>query len=744
MLIASPVLGISEPGYDLREEIGRQAIEPSRAQLEEFLAIQAIYPDLAATYDTYSGATRTLYNMTGFVTEPGGTETALERAFDYAEANTLLLGLEPADLFGLELTDEVFSAVDGVTHVYFRQRYADIPVYNGQLHVNVTADNRILSVNNSFVPDLAGSANAEYPVLVAAVALVLAAAEIDLEPDLPPVVDPTSLEPGVTLLNAPGISSEPVAARLMWLPIQRGQTRLVWNFLIYTPDGVHAYDINVDAETGVTWTRFDMVKSASYRGYERPTESPSHSSPAAPADGRVVINDPQAAAPIPSPHGWHSTGSQSWTIHRGNNVHAYDDRAGRNVPPTSEPNCGAGLNCSFAINLNGQPSAYTSASVTNAFYWLNLAHDIQYLYGFDEKAGNFQVKNFGRGGKAADALIVEVQDPHDTNNGAFYPRADGQPSKIEFFEWDHTNPRRDSALDNLVVVHEFGHGVSLRQVGGPSNVSCLENTQSPGEGWSDWLGLVYTAKTTDVGTAARGVGTYLRGQTPAGGGERAEKYSTNESVNSWRYSDFSVYRNQVHNRSAIWAQGLWEVYWALVGAHGAGDLHEPPQGSQARGNHRAMRYVNQGMKNTPCSPTFLDARDGIVQAAQAAYSGTDVCRLWQSFASYGMGTNAETLGPNHAYPTDGFAVPSGCAFSVVIDGPENLNTGEVGVFQAIVTNAPGPKSYQWYWRRLATSAWLIGPTTMTFSRSFTDNSEVRVDVTSAGQTVSARRPVFVN
>ena len=42
----------------------------------------------------------------------------------------------------------------GATHIYLRQRYRGLPVYNAQLHVNVNRDGRIISVNNSFLPGL--------------------------------------------------------------------------------------------------------------------------------------------------------------------------------------------------------------------------------------------------------------------------------------------------------------------------------------------------------------------------------------------------------------------------------------------------------------------------------------------------------------------------------------------------------------------------------------------------------------
>ncbi len=52
-------------------------------------------------------------------------------------------------------------------------------------------------------------------------------------------------------------------------------------------------------------------------------------------------------------------------------------------------------------------------------------------------------------------------------------------------------PDRDSDLDNGVIAHEYGHGISNRLTGGPSNVSCLNSTvhlEHMGEGWSDYFG----------------------------------------------------------------------------------------------------------------------------------------------------------------------------------------------------------------------------------------------------------------
>ena len=112
----------------------------------------------------------------------------------------------------------------------------------------------------------------------------------------------------------------------MLLPIRQGEARLVWNFQIHTLDEEHLWDYTVDADTGQVWTRFDWVAGDQYRVYPRPAESPNHTTPLPPSDGRVLVVNP--ANTTASPFGWHDTngaaGAES-TLTTGNNVEAYTD-----------------------------------------------------------------------------------------------------------------------------------------------------------------------------------------------------------------------------------------------------------------------------------------------------------------------------------------------------------------------------------------------------------------------------------
>ena len=93
----------------------------------------------------------------------------------FIRSNVAALGLEPSDLKDYVVTDVVYSRVTGATHIYLQQRHAGIPVYNGQLHVNVNRAGRIISVNNSFLPALAQSVRTLQPRMPLAEAVSAAA-----------------------------------------------------------------------------------------------------------------------------------------------------------------------------------------------------------------------------------------------------------------------------------------------------------------------------------------------------------------------------------------------------------------------------------------------------------------------------------------------------------------------------------------------------------------------------------------
>src|SRR5262249_4088399 len=215
--------------------------------------------------------------------------------------------------------------------------------------------------------------------------------------------------------------------------------------------------------------------------------------------------------------------------------------------------------------------------------------------------------------------------------------------RMQFYLWNITDPERDSALDSTVIVHEFTHGLSNRLVGGGSG-TCLGNVETPAEGWSDWYALALTTLPTDTATTPRGIGTYVVGQKRDGAGIRLTPYTTDTNVDPATYG-FLETLPDAYEVGWVWASMLWEVYWGLVDAHGFNpDLYGD---WTTGGNNLAIQLVTDGMRLTPCNPSFEQARDAIIQADQALTGGKNKCILWRAFAKRGLGLSAKQTSPTN-------------------------------------------------------------------------------------------------
>ena len=248
-------------------------------------------------------------------------------------------------------------------------------------------------------------------------------------------------------------------------------------------------------------------------------------------------------------------------------------------------------------------------------------------------------------------------------------------------------PERDSDLDAGVIAHEYGHGWSNRLTGGPATVSCLQNAEQMGEGWSDFLALSFTALPSDTPTTARGVGTYVSFQPTTGGGIRPRPYTTDISVNEFTYGSIpggvaSGVLTVPHGIGFVWNTMLNEVYWNLVAKHG---FNPDIYGAWSTGgNNLALRLVSDGLKSQPCSPGFVDGRNGILAADLALTGGENQCAIWRGFAKRGLGFGASQGSSNSV--TDGspsFNLPVTCTaqfggFQPPIAAPPVLNEANAG------------------------------------------------------------------
>ena len=218
--------------------------------------------------------------------------------------------------------------------------------------------------------------------------------------------------------------------------------------------------------------------------------------------------------------------------------------------------------------------------------------------------------------------------------------------------------QKDGSLDNGVIAHEYGHGISTRLTGGRFNPGCLGNLEQMGEGWSDWFALMITIQEGQDGTDARGIGTYVKNQSTSGPGIRPTRYSTEFSVNPSTYNTITNYSNteSPHRTGYVWATMLWDLSWAFIDQYGYDDDLYNGTG----GNNIVMQLVIDGLKLQGCFPGFVDGRDAILMADEIANNGENRCLIWETFARRGLGVDADQGSVDDR--TDGtasFDVPAG-------------------------------------------------------------------------------------
>ncbi len=232
----------------------------------------------------------------------------------------------------------------------------------------------------------------------------------------------------------------------------------------------------------------------------------------------------------------------------------------------------------------------------------------------------------------------------------------------------------NGALDNTIVIHEWGHFLSQRLV-------TLNNNQggSMGEGWSDFLALLAIVKERDRGVAGNehfqapyAIGQYVSSVQPAlyPFGLRRYPYSTDLRKNPLTFKHIrngvglpknvraapgtdmkGTNNSELHNSGEVWASMLWEAYTLL--------LNDSARLSFSEAQNRMLDYLVASLKLTPVNPTFLDARDALLAVVKVR-DIADYELFWQAFAKRGAGINAKAPGKyskNHVGVVEDFTAP---------------------------------------------------------------------------------------
>ncbi|KAH9029338.1 Fungalysin metallopeptidase-domain-containing protein [Lactarius deliciosus] len=358
-------------------------------------------------------------------------------------------------------------------------------------------------------------------------------------------------------------------------------------------------------------------------------------------DGFVMTTDPQNLNV--SPNGWHQEFTDTTNSTDGNNVIAYTGSGLETTAVETSPV----LNFNYVTDFTQDPiiGTNTPAAITNAFFVVNCFHDFAYMYGFTEATFNFQSNNFNKSGEEYDRVLVSVQDTEGINGADFAVLPDGQYSTMRLFLFVDFFPRRDSALQNDIIIHECQHGESNRMTGG-GTARCFQTLEAAAvsEGYSDAMADTLSQEQNSNNYVHDFVFGALVSVNATG--FRRYPYSVSSDVNPLRYSSLNGMTDS-HAMGEVWANTLHNVYATLIDAFGRGS-----DVTQAQGNIVFYHLLFDALLLQPCNPSFVQTRDAWIQADAKRYNGSHACLLWKDFASKGLGVKAANYIDDDSVPPE--------------------------------------------------------------------------------------------
>ncbi|HEX4949391.1 MAG TPA: M36 family metallopeptidase, partial [Blastocatellia bacterium] len=614
--------------------------------------LQTEHPRTVIRWSSLTGTPSRITNQAEAITAPSQSDAdTVGRRFVRNHARLFRLRAEEVDKLKIKRRDR--SARNGVTHLTYEQQVSGIEVFQDHFKVHVDRNGSVLATSGELMPEAERRINRTTPRLNNLAALRAAArfAGVETTINSTPRTESQTAERSVTFGAIPNVASE-TNGRLVYFPLTAKTLRLAWEFTLWMQDTPDVYLIVVDAERGTLLYRYNCTNYENPHGLVFSGESPRPNAPQITTDPTSVERQdaPFNGAPYfpanDKHFDWWSGQSQTTLI--SNNTDTHLDRAPANNQPDEPRLTVSDSNFSFPLDFTQAPTTENNqkAALVNVFYWVNRYHDILYGYGFTEAAGNFQTDNFNLGGVGNDAVQADVQDGSGTNNANFSTPPDGRAGRMQMYLWNSGAAQPlDGDLDQGVIIHELTHGLSNRLIG---NGGGLGGTQAGGmgEGWSDYLALVLLRKESDDVDGKYAIGQYVRNNYALG--IRRYPYSTNKTVNPLTFGNISL-STEVHRVGEIWCLVLWEMRAALIKQYGF-----------TEGQRQSIQLVVDGMKLSPGSPSFLEARDAILLADRTNNNGANQCIIWQAFAKRGMGFSATTTGPTDTAPKEAFDTPAYC------------------------------------------------------------------------------------
>ncbi|MBX3192576.1 MAG: M36 family metallopeptidase [Labilithrix sp.] len=379
-------------------------------------------------------------------------ESAAEAASVTLHGLVPTFGLSPAALSAVSAPELHDMRQAGAVIARYKQRVFDVDVFRASLAISMNAAFEPVSASGLLAKSLAGAdrpftrdrRTALADAYAAMVGDTTSFTAIDVHDDYELFTSPVLGMPArvkkVFYPYADGV--EP--AYYVEIELARGAPRTrgglpapAWSFVVSATDGrvlfandlvkhdAFTYRVYASAETQLP---FDGPQGNGYAPH--PTGLVDGMKPVFGSTELVTLQN----FPFSKNDPWLPPGA---TTTSGNNVRAYADLlapdgiGGDAFPaPTSESTW------DYQYDTSQSPGATptsTSAAAVHLFYVTNFLHDWYYDAGYDEKSGNHQTENFGRGGTGRDPLRAEAQDYGGRNNADATVPSDGASPRIQMY-----------------------------------------------------------------------------------------------------------------------------------------------------------------------------------------------------------------------------------------------------------------------------------------------------------------------
>jgi hypothetical protein len=356
------------------------------------------------------------------------------------------------------------------------------------------------------------------------------------------------------------------------------------------------------------------------------------------------------------------------------------------------------LECNPAAFETPQRNDIDAATV-NLFAQHWKVHDWQYNLGFTERTWNAQEYNFMSPFLENDPVVGRAQSgaitPKSRDNANMNSGADGIRPVTNMFLWQPLAaafyaPCVDGDYDANVIGHEYGHLTENRMIAKGVGPRQGFHAGAMGESFGDLNAMEYLNEYDFVpfsGASPYATGAYVTGNPNRGirnynmswrmAGkfpEEADYPSTQSSSSSISGGDvnplnfsavgYDIVGPQVHADGEIWSATNFDIRELLLDRYNQqGHRHQfecaegyrPPQ--DCPGNRRWIQLYFDAMLLMPRGPTFIDARNAILQADVVRFVGANQDLLWRAFARRGFGQHASTTNNNDTDPRGNWESP---------------------------------------------------------------------------------------